>query len=198
MNEKISVESAAEVMRDAMRQSIKRFSLWYVVQGGLMILAGAFAFIFPLLVSSAAFGLVGWLLIISGIVQGISLIGGRHMPHFWVQLVSVALTLIIGLMFLRNPGQGLFTLTMLMIVYFLAEGISKVIFSLTIRPFPNWHWILLSGLIAFIAAIFSWSKLPVTAIWILCPFLGIVLISEGAALGYLAWEVRKKTGVSET
>ena len=198
MTEKISVESAAEVMRDAMRQSIKRFSLWYVVQGGLMILAGAFAFIFPLLVSSAAFGLVGWLLIISGIVQGISLIGGRHMPHFWVQLVSVALTLIIGLMFLRNPGQGLFTLTMLMIVYFLAEGISKVIFSLTIRPFPNWHWILLSGLIAFIAAIFSWSKLPVTAIWILCPFLGIVLISEGAALGYLAWEVRKKTGVSET
>ena len=198
MNEKISVESAAEVMREAMRQSIRRYSLWFVIQGGLMILAGVFAFIFPLLVSSAAFGLVGWLLIISGIVQGISLIGGRHMPHFWVQLVSVALTLIIGLMFLRNPGQGLFTLTMLLIVYFLAEGISKVIFALTIRPFPNWHWILLSGLIAFIAAIFSWSKLPVTAIWILCPFLGIVLISEGAALGYLAWEVRKKSGVSET
>ena len=197
MNEKISVESAAEVMREAMRQSIRRYSLWFVVQGGLMILAGAFAFIFPLLVSSAAFGLVGWLLIISGIVQGISLIGGRNLPHFWVQLVSVALTLIIGLMFLRNPGQGLFTLTMLLIVYFLAEGISKVIFALTIRPFPNWHWILLSGLIAFIAAIFSWSKLPVTAIWILCPFLGIVLISEGAALGYLAWEVRKKTGTSE-
>jgi uncharacterized membrane protein HdeD (DUF308 family) len=139
-------------------------------------------------------GLVGWLLIISGIVQGISLIGGRHLPHFWVQLVSVALTLIIGLMFLRNPGQGLFTLTMLLIVYFLAEGISKVIFALTIRPFPNWHWILLSGLIAFIAAIFSWSKLPVTAIWILCPFLGIVLISEGAAIGYLALQVRKASG----
>ena len=42
MNEKISVESAAEVMREAMRQSIRRYSLWFVVQGGLMILAGAY------------------------------------------------------------------------------------------------------------------------------------------------------------
>ena len=196
MTEKISIEAAAEVMREGLRQTIKRFSLWYVIQGGLMILAGAFAFIFPLLASSAAVGLVGWLLIISGVVQGISLMGGRNLPHFWVQLVSVVLSIIIGLMFLRNPGQGLFTLTMLLIVYFLAEGISRVIWSLTIRPFPNWHWVLVSGIVAIVAAIFSWSKLPVTAIWILCPFLGLVLISEGAALGYLAWQVRKASVTS--
>ena len=197
MTENISMESASQVLREGMRETIKKYSYWYMIQGGVMMVAGVFAFIYPLLARSSAVVLVGWLLIISALVQGVSLIGARHVPHFWVQLVSIVLSVIIGIMFLRSPDQGMFTLTMLLIIYFLAEGISKVIFSLTIRPFPNCHWILLSGLIAFIAAIFSWSKLPVTAIWILCPFLGIVLISEGAALGYLAWEVRKKTGTSE-
>jgi uncharacterized membrane protein HdeD (DUF308 family) len=60
------------------------------------------------------------------------------------------------------------------------------------HPFPNWHWVLASGCVGFLAAVVSWSKLPATAIWILCPSLGILLISEGAAIGYLAWPVRKQ------
>ncbi|MFZ1883482.1 MAG: DUF308 domain-containing protein [Rhodoplanes sp.] len=77
-------------------------------------------------------------LIISGVVQGISLIGAQQVPHFWLQLVSVVLSVIVGAMFVRHPGEGLLTLTLLLIVFFMVEGISKVIFSLTIRPFPNW------------------------------------------------------------
>lgn len=197
MTEEISLQAAAEVMREAMRQAVKRHSLWYLIQGGMMILAGAFAFAYPLFPSSAAPALLGWLLIISGVVQGISLIGARNVPHFWLQLMSIVIALIIGLMFLRNPGQGLFTLTMLLIVYFMAEGMSKVILALTIRPFPNWQWVLVSGLIGIVAAILTWSKLPVTAVWLLCPLLGIVLIGEGAAHGYLAWHVRKALSIKK-
>ena len=191
MNNGISLESASQVMREAMRQTIKRYSMWYVVQGGLMMLAGAFAFMYPILPSSSVPRLLGWLLIVSGIVQGASLIGARNVPHFWVQLLSVVVSVIIGLMFLRVPGERLFVLSMLLIVYFITEGISKLILALTIRPLPNWHWVLASGLIGIMAAVLTWSKLPVTAIWVMCPLLGIVLLSEGAAIGYLAWQVRK-------
>jgi hypothetical protein len=34
-------------------------------------------------------------------------------------------------------------------------------------------------------------SLPVTAIWLLGVLLGIQLICEGVALGYLAWQVRQ-------
>ena len=191
MTEKISLESAAQVMREAMRQTVKRHSILYLIQGGLMVLAGIVALFYPLFSALAVVALLGWLLIISGIVQGISLIGAHKVPHFWLQLLSVVLSVIIGLMFLRNPGQGFFTLTMLLIVYFMVEGISKVIFSLTIRPFPNWTCVLASGLIGILAAVFLWSSLPVKAAWLLGFLLGVLLISEGAALGYLAWQVRK-------
>jgi hypothetical protein len=81
--------------------------------------------------------LLGCVLIVSGVVQGISLIDARDVPHFWLQLVSVVLSVIVGVLLIRHRGAGLLVLTLLLLVYFMVEGISKVIFSLTIRPFPE-------------------------------------------------------------
>jgi uncharacterized membrane protein HdeD (DUF308 family) len=185
------LEVAAQVMREAMRETVKRHSLWYLVQSALMILAGIVALAYPALSSVAVVVFLGWLLIIGGILQAIGLIGARHVPHFWLQLVSVALFVIVGLLFLRNPGEGLLTLTLLLIVLFLIEGIAKVIFALTIRPLPNWGWVLASGIVGIVLAFYLWASIPVTAVWLIGVLLGIELICEGAALGYMAWEVRK-------
>jgi uncharacterized membrane protein HdeD (DUF308 family) len=106
-----------------------------LVQGALLIAAGVLAIIYPVLSSAAVVVLLGWLLIISGIVQGLSLIGARHVPHFWLQalqLISVILAVLIGCLFLRDPAQGLMTIALLLIVFFMIEGISKVVFALTI------------------------------------------------------------------
>ena len=187
----ISLDAAAQVMREEMRRTVKRYSLWYLVQGGLMILAGILALVYPAISSVAVVFFIGWLLIFSGIFQGISLIGARQVPHFWLQLISVALFIVVGALFLRNPGESLLTLTLLLIVFFLIEGISKVIFALTIRPFPNWGWVLLSGIVGIVLAFYLWASIPVSAAWLLGVLLGIELICEGAAISHLAWQVRK-------
>jgi uncharacterized membrane protein HdeD (DUF308 family) len=187
----MSIESASQVIREAMREKIKQHSFWYIVQSGLMILAGVLALIFPVISSVAIVFFLGWLLIFSGILQAISLIDARHVPHFWLQLVSVVLSVLVGILFLRNPGAGLLTLTLLLIVFFMVEGISKVIFSLTIRPFPNWGWVLASGVVSILLAFYLWANTPVTAIWLLGVLLGIELICEGAALGRMALHARK-------
>src|SRR5215203_60808 len=187
----MSLEAAAQVMREAMRETVKRHSLWYLIQSGLMILAGFLALVFPAISSVAVVVFLGWLLIVSGILQAISLIGASHVPHFWLQLISVVLFILVGSLFLRNPGEGLLTLTLLLIVFFMVEGISKVIFALTIRPFPNWGWVLASGLVGILLALILWANLPVTALWLVGVLLGINLISVGAAIGYLAWQVRQ-------
>ena len=187
----MSLDAAAQVMREEMRRTVKRYSLWYLVQGGLMILAGILALVYPAISSVAVVFFIGWLLIFSGIFQGISLIGARHVPHYWLQLISVALFIVVGALFLRNPGESLLTLTLLLIVFFLIEGISKVIFALTIRPFPNWGWVLLSGIVGIVLAFYLWASIPVSAAWLLGVLLGIELICEGAAITHLAWQVRK-------
>jgi uncharacterized membrane protein HdeD (DUF308 family) len=155
-----------------------------------MVVAGALALIYPLLASVAMVYLLAWVLIVSGVLQAIGLIGARHVPHYWLQLISVVLAIVIGLILLRQPESGLLLMTVLLIVFFMVEGISKVIFALTIRPFPNWGWVLASGLVGIVLAVYLWANMPVSAEWVLGVLLGIQLVCEGAALAYLAWHVR--------
>lgn len=187
----MSLHEAAETFRDAMRQTVKRYSLWYLVQGVLLVVAGVLAVIYPVVSSVAVVLLLGWLLVISGVLQGISLIGAGHVPHFWLQLISVILALLVGFLFLRDPAQGLLTVTLLLIVFFMIEGISKVVFALTIKPFPNWGWVLASGIVGMLLSAILWASLPVTALWLIGLLLGLQLISVGAAIAYLAWQVRQ-------
>ena len=186
----IPLDAAAAAMREAMRETVKKYSLWYLLQGVLMIVAGILALVYPLVASVAMVFLLGWILIISGVLQGIGLIGARDVPHYWLSLISAVLAIVIGLLLLRQPDSGLLLMTVLLIVYFMVEGISKVIFALTIRPFPNWGWVLASGIVGIVLAVYLWANMPVSSEWVLGVLLGILLVSEGVALAYLAWKVR--------
>ena len=190
MAEPVSLEAASEALREAMRQTVKRHSIWYLLQGALMVLAGAAALLYPIFSSIALIVFLGWTLVVTGVIQGISLIGAQKVPHFWLQLLSLVLAIVVGLLFVRNPGAGVSTLILLLIVFFMIEGISMVVFSLTIRPFPNWGWVLASGIIGILLAVYLWSN-PATAMWVLSVLVGIQLVSEGFALGYMAWAVRR-------
>lgn len=189
----LSVADAAEVFRQALRDAVRRHALWYLVQGVILLIAGVLAVLYPAISSVAVINLLGWLLIISGLAQAIGLIGAGQVPHFWLQLISVALAVLIGLLFLRDPAQSLLTLTLLLIVFFMIEGISKVVFALTIRPLPNWGLVFASGLAGIVLSVLLWSMLPVTAIWLIGLLLGVQLISVGGAISYLAWQIRRGT-----
>ena len=192
MNEQaITVDQAARIMRDAMRESIKRHSLWYMLQGILMIVAGVAALVFPLFSSVAIVLLLGWLLIISGVLQGISLIGASNVPHYWLQLISVVLSIVIGFMFLNDPGGGLAALTMLLVIFFIVGGMARIVFALTIRPFQDWGWVLASGIVGVLLGVYLFANLPLTAAWLLGLLFGVQLLCEGAALTYMTWNVRK-------
>ena len=99
--------------------------------------------------------------------------------------------MVVGAIVLRSTGDGITVLSLLLIVLLMVEGISKVVFALTIRPFPEWYWVLASGALGIVLACILWASLPVGGPWILAVLLGLQLIGEGAALGYLAWRARQ-------
>ena len=188
----ISLDAAAAAMRDAMRETVRRYSLWYLLQGILMVVTGVLALIYPWISSIAIVRLLGWFLIISGILQAIGLIGAREVPYFWLELISAVLAIVIGLLLLRHTDAGLLFFSVLFIVYFMVEGIVKAIFALTIRPFPNWGWVLASGLLGIVLSFYLWANLSTVSEWMLGVLFGILLVVEGAALSSLAWRVRRE------
>ena len=187
----ISLDTAAAAMRDAMRQTVRRYSLWYLIQGILMVATGVLALIYPWIASVAMVRLLGWFLIISGVLQAIGLIGAREVPYFWLELISAILPIVLGLLLLRHTDVGLYFFSILVMVYFLIEGIVKVLFALTIRPFPNWGWVFLSGLIAIALSVYLWANLSIVSAWMLAVLLGVLLVVEGGALASLAWRARQ-------
>ena len=186
----IPLDAAAQALREAMRETVKRYSFWYLIQGVLLVVAGVLALIYPFIASVAIVYLLAWVLIVSGILQGIGLIGATNVPHYWPQLISAVLAIVIGVLLLRSPESDLLIMTVLLIVYFMVEGIAKIIFALTIRPFPNWGWVLGSGFVGILLALTLWANMPLSSDWVLGLMLGILLVCEGAALTYLAWHVR--------
>jgi len=104
--------------------------------------------------------------------------------------VSAVLSIIVGVLFVRRPGESVVTLALLLIV-FMVEGFAKIVFSLMIRPLPNWVWVLASGIVGVLLSFYLLANLTTTAVWLLGVLLGIQLICEGVALSSLAWHVRR-------
>ena len=189
----ISVDAAAAAMRDALRETVRRYSLLYLIQGVLMLVTGVLALIYPWIASVTIVRLLGWFLIISGMLQGIGLISAREVPYFWLEVISAVLAIVIGLLLLRHIDAGMLFFGVLFIVYFMIEGILKTMFALTIRPLPNWGLVLASGLIGIALSVYLWTNLSTTgSMWMLGVLLGILLVVEGTALTSLAWRVRRE------
>lgn len=186
----LSLDAAAEVYREAMRQSVRRYSLWYLAEGILLTLAGILAIVFPLISSTAAVLMLGWLLVFSGVLQTVGLVSARHVPHFWLQLAAVLLSLLAGFLILRDPLQSLAVLTLLILVFFMLEGMSKIVFALTIRPLPVWGYVLASGVLGVLLSVFLLVNLPETAVWLVALLIGFQFIAIGIPLAWMAWRIR--------
>lgn len=187
----MSSEAASQVLREAVRQTVSRYAIWFKIQSVLMVASGVLALAFPVTSSMALVSFLGWLLIVTGLIQALGLIGAGSVPQFWLQLVSVSLFLIVGAMFVRNSSGGLLAISMLVVVLLMIEGVSKISLALTIRPFPNWAWLALGGAVSVALSFYLAYRLPAASAWLLGALLGVGLITEGVALGYLSWKVRK-------
>jgi uncharacterized membrane protein HdeD (DUF308 family) len=187
----VDLASAAAIYNQAMREAVGRHRMLYLVQAVLMVVGGAVAILFPVFASAAFVRFLGWILIASGIIQALSLLAARNHPSFWLALISSVLAVVVGVMMLRNTVETMLVISILLIVFFMVEGISKIVFSLTIRPLQGWFWVLASGVLAVILAGILWSSMPVTAAWLIGLLLGINLITEGIALAGLVWTSKK-------
>ena len=189
----ISVNQASAVLREATRETIRKRSRWFLVQGALLVVAGIVAMVAPLFASTFFIVFLGWLLVIAGIGQGIGLIGATQVHYFWLQLISAVLAILVGWMLITRPEAGLLAAALLMVVYFMVDGIQRLVFALMIRPMPNWGWMLASGVTGIVLSLILAANLPGAAGWLIGVLLGIELIVVGSAMAFFAWDVRRAT-----
>jgi uncharacterized membrane protein HdeD (DUF308 family) len=89
--------------------------------------------------------------------------------------------------------QGTLTLTIVVGAYFLAEGVTTIMYALEHRRelSKRWSWLLVSGIMDLLIAAIIIAGLPGSAEWAIGLLVGINLLFGGASLIGMALAVRK-------
>ena len=86
-------------------------------------------------------------------------LNGRYGPY----KPSVILGLVVGFLLVTRPEAGLLAVALLLVIYFMIDGLARVVFALTIRPMDDWEWLLASGVAGVVLAMVVAAQLGTVA-----------------------------------
>jgi len=181
-----------EQLRSVFRESVSHHWVLFLSEGIALLILGTLAIIVPVLASLAAAFLLGWILLLSGIVGLIATIRARHAPGLWWSLISALVGIVAGALLLGWPLQGAFSLTVVLIAFLILEGIVSILYALEHRRglSGRWHWMLASGILDLALGGIILAGLPGSAVWALGIIIGINMIFGGWALIAMALAAR--------
>jgi uncharacterized membrane protein HdeD (DUF308 family) len=166
---------------------------FYLIEGIILIALGAAAIVVPPIATLTITIFLGWLLAISGLVGLLTTLRTRGVPGFWWSLFSAVLAIFVGGLLIGEPIRGSISLTLLLIAFFIIEGVVSVMFALDHRKeLPGaWGWMLASGVVDLALGTMILAGLPGTAAWAIGLLVGINMTFGGVALVAMALQARK-------
>jgi uncharacterized membrane protein HdeD (DUF308 family) len=186
--------SAQRAVADAMREHWVLF----LVEGIVLVVLGLLAIVIPPLATLAVTILLGWLFLISGVLGLVTTFWAKGAPGFWWSLVSAIIAIAAGVILLAWPVSGSVSLTLVLIVFFIIEGVASIMYGIEHRREASSRagWIIVSGVIDLILAAIIFSGLPGSALWALGLLVGINMVFGGTSLIAMALAARGQAGSS--
>ena len=185
-------QSDYDRLQGALVQSVRDHWVLFLVEGLVLVVLGLAAIVVPAIATLAVAIFVGWLFLIAGIVGLITTFMMRNAPGFWWSLLSALLSIAAGVVLVGWPVSGAVSLTLVLIVFFILEGVATIMYAIDHRRqlSGRWAFMLASGVIDFLLAAIILAGLPETAAWAIGLLVGINLIFGGSAMLAMALHAR--------
>src|SRR6201998_2317358 len=160
----MSIQPDIDGIRRQMAATIHAHWKLVLVQGiGVMVVV-CLAVAAPNVGTIAVGIFVGWLFFIGGIFRALSVWQSRRMPGFAWSLLTALLAIVLGLILILQPLAGVLTLTMVLIAFFILEGITAIVLAVQHREhLRSWGWVLFSGIVDLLLAFLIWAGWPSSA-----------------------------------
>jgi uncharacterized membrane protein HdeD (DUF308 family) len=174
--QRVGVADVDATIAERFREQVARHWKLFLVIGVLCLAAGVFSILMPIVTSVAVTIIVGWALVVAGGVQLAHIFradGGWEVA--WRLLVGV-LTVIAGLWLLLAPLTGTITLTVVLVAWFWAVGVTRLVGWWQSRGVEGSWWLAVSGLLSIVMGALIWADLPSSAAWAIGLLVGIDLI----------------------
>jgi uncharacterized membrane protein HdeD (DUF308 family) len=187
----MSVRPDIEGIRRQMAATIHAHWKLVLAQGIVMMVLGFLAVAEPNVATVAVGIFVGWLFFIGGIFRALSVWQSRGMPGFAWSMLTALLAIVLGLILIFRPLAGVLTLTMVLIAFFILEGITAIVLAVPHRAhLRSWGWVLFSGIVDLLLAFLIWDGWPSSADWAIGLLVGINMLFFGLSLVMTALAAR--------
>ena len=176
------MEMNAVQMDPEIREGLRRSWKALMTVGIIAILIGCVAIVVPAAASVGTAIFIGWILVIAGAF----LVAGAFMAHsvgsVILRLIWALLTVIVGLWLIVEPHNGTLTLTLVLGIYFLFMGLTRIAVAFAARGQQGAGLVGLSGVAGLLIGILVLAKFPSSADWAIGLLVGIDLIFAGWTL----------------
>jgi uncharacterized membrane protein HdeD (DUF308 family) len=186
------ITNDSQRMQSAVATSLHAHWKFFLIEGLILLALGMVAVVVPPLATVAVEILIGWIVLVSGIVGLATTFRTRGAPGFGWSLLSAFIGIVAGVVLLTWPLSGAVSLTVILTVFLAMEGVASIMYALDHRRdlTPRWSLMLASGVVDLILAGIIFVGLPATAAWAIGLLLGINLVFGGIALIAMALQAR--------
>jgi uncharacterized membrane protein HdeD (DUF308 family) len=154
--------------------------------GVLAIVAGGIAIIVPAVASVGMDIFLGFLLVGASAVTAVEAFSADNFSRTAVRLLLALVTFAAGLYLLAAPLEGTYTLTVMLAIWFVAIGFTRIVVGIFEWGGPNAGLTLASGVVALVLGILIANRLPESADWAIGLLVGIDFVFYGVNL-IAAW-----------
>ena len=160
-------------------ENIKAGGRNMTIFGVITIILGILAMLAPGLTGMSVVLLVGIFVIGGGIVRMIWAFQAGSLGRGVLMFAIGGLTSLCGIVLVANPIFGAGVLTIILGIYFVADGICEIAASFQLKPNSGWGWMLFAGIVSIVFGVMIWGQFPLSGAWAIGILLGIKLFFVG-------------------
>jgi uncharacterized membrane protein HdeD (DUF308 family) len=164
---------------------------WSMIWGILTFICGLIAIGLPLISSIGIVIVLAWVILFAGVSHLVFAFHSRGVGSVLWQILLGVLYLLAGIYLLINPLLGVVSLTLVLAVFLVLEGIIEIALYFGLRGVQHSGWVLLDGIITLILGILIWRQWPSSSVWVIGTLIGISLIFSGISRIMLSLAARR-------
>ena len=187
---RMAAPTSSEEFVDALRRGRRRL----MIAGVLATVLGIVAIVVPAVASVATAIFIGWILIIAGGLQLADAFAVADRGRTALRGLLAVLTFAAGLYLVLAPLDGTFTLTVMLVLWFVASGVARIAFGIAERGVPGAGMMIVNGLLSLALGLLVALQLPESASWAIGLLVGVDLLFAGTSLILLSSALRPLTG----
>lgn len=180
------IKSGIDARLQDLSEAAAEYRGWFMFSGIALIVLGILAIFYPFVTTIAAKIMLGWVILIGGVVQAVQAFSNQKWSGVFYELAVGLLFVLTGGWLAFFPLTGIITLTVLLAVAFILAGVVETAFAFRIKPGDNWGWFLFSGIVSIVAGFLLIAGLPSSATWAIGLLVGFSMMSRGWAFLSLA------------